>query len=69
MARAAYEDSSDLYVRWTPKGGIAASGDFEYTSAVGVVTSAPYPVGEAGSGEPVMIEFSVRAASIVKAVL
>jgi len=67
VIRAAYEAGSSLYVRWSPKGGDAS--EFMFTSAVGVVTNAPYPVGESGSGDPTMFEFTVKVASITKSVI
>lgn len=67
VVRAAYEAGSSLYVRWSPKGG--ETGEFMFTSSAGVVTNAPYPTGEAGSGDPTMIEFTVKVASITKSVV
>lgn len=59
--RAQYEAGSDLYVRWSPKGG--STGDKQYT-ANGPVTSFAYPAGEAGSGDAVLCQFTVHVASI-----
>lgn len=64
VVRAAYESGTSLYVRWSPKGG--ASGSFQYTSAAGVVTAVTYPSGEAGSGDPLLVEFTVKVPGIVK---
>jgi len=60
----AYESGSTLYVRWSPAGG--TSGDFQYTTDPGVVASCGYPKGEAGSGDPVLVEFTVKTASVTK---
>jgi len=62
--RAAYEGGTNLYVRWSPKGGTA--GNFQFATGAGYVTAFGYPVGEAGSGDPVLVEFTVMAASITK---
>ena len=65
--RAAYEDGSALYLRWSPKGG--STGAFQFTTSAGYVTTLGYPVGEAGSGDPVLIEFTLKCASITKSVV
>ena len=65
--RAAYEGGTALYVRWSPKGG--TTGNFQFVTDSGIVTSAVYPTGEAGSGDPVMFEFAVKVAKITKSVV
>lgn len=64
IVRAAYEAGSDFWLRYSPAGG--ATGDFQYT-AKGIITSAPYPMGEAESEDPIMLEFEMEASSITKA--
>jgi hypothetical protein len=64
--RAAYEAGTSLYVRWSPKGG--ATGNFQFTTDAGVVTSIAYPVGEAEKGDPVLCEFTIETAKITKSV-
>jgi ABC-type glycerol-3-phosphate transport system substrate-binding protein len=65
-ARAAYEAGTSLYVRWSPKGG--STGNFQFVTDPGVVTSLVYPVGEAEKGDPVLCEFTVETAKIIKSV-
>lgn len=62
--RAAYEAGSSFYVRWSPKGG--ATGEFQYTTDAGVVTSFTYPGGESGSAEAIMCEFVLRTPKVTK---
>lgn len=62
--RAAYEAGSALYVRWSPKGG--ASGDFLFTSDAGIVTNPIYPTGEAGSGDPAAVSFTLLTPKVTK---
>lgn len=64
VVRAAYEAASALYVRWSPKGG--ASGNFMYTSDSGIVTSHPYPGGEAGDAAAVATEFTLATPKVTK---
>jgi hypothetical protein len=64
VVRPIYEAGSDFWVRWSPAGG--ATGDFTYT-AKGIVTSAPYPMGEAESEDPIFFEFEMECSSITKA--
>lgn len=63
--RAAYEAGTPYYLRWSPKGGGLST--FQYTTPAGVVTSFPYPGGEAGSADPVMIEFTLKVPYVTKA--
>jgi hypothetical protein len=65
--RAAYEGGTGLYVRWSPKGG--ATGSFQFTTDQGIVTSLTYPAGEAESGDPLMVEFTVQTAKVTKSVV
>lgn len=65
--RTAYEAGSALYVRWSPQGG--QSGEFQFTSDSGIVTSAPYPVGESGSADVVLFEFTVKTSKVTKSVV
>lgn len=65
IVRAAYENGTDLYVRWLPKGN--TTGNFQFSTSAGIAKSVPYPVGEAGSGDPAGIEFTVMVASVTKA--
>ncbi len=65
--RAAYEAGSNLYVRWSPKGG--QNGEFQFASDAGIVTDAPYPGGEAESGDVVLFEFTIKTPKVTKSVV
>lgn len=54
----AYKNGTDLYFRYTPKGG--ASGDLRFTSGKGFVTSPAYPQGEVSDGKPLMTELKIK---------
>jgi len=62
--RAAYEAGSAWYLRWSPKGGDSA--EFLFTSDEGIIKSFVYPVGEAGSGDPVQAGFTLTVPKITK---
>lgn len=64
VIRAIYEAGSDHYMRWSPKGG--DSGEFLYTTDAGIVKSPLYPGGDAGSGDPVMVEYVLETPKITK---
>lgn len=63
-ARAAYEAGTAFYIRWSPKGG--QTGEFQFTTAQGVIKNFKYPPGDANSGEPVICSFDLQAPSIAK---
>jgi hypothetical protein len=65
--KTAYEAGSAFYVRWSPGGGDA--GDLGFTTSIGVIKTAPYPAGEADSGEAILTEFEVECASVTGAVI
>lgn len=67
VAQAAYENATALYVRWEPKSG--DTGEFRYTTSIGVVLHPPYPQGEYGSGEVVTFEFAIECTSITRTVV
>ena len=67
VVRAAYENGTSLYVRWSPKGG--ASGNFQYVTDAGYVSGAPYPVGNAGSADAVPLAFTVKVPKVTKSVV
>lgn len=64
MTKTAFESGSDLYVRWSPKGG--TSGNKQYTSSVGIVTDPPWPKGDADSGDPVLVTTKIKCTSITE---
>src|SRR5512139_3285052 len=60
----AYEDSSEIMVRYSPRGG--AAGSRRYTSGAGYVKTNPYPGGDVQSGDPLRCDFSVVIPSLTK---
>ena len=66
VVRAAYENLTPYYLRWSPKGG--TTGQFQYTTTVGIVKNPVYPAGEANSAAPIMAEIVLAVAKITKAV-
>lgn len=56
-----------LYIRWSPKGGDAT--EFMITSGAGIITSLGMPGGESQSGDPVVVDFTVRVPSLTKSVV
>jgi hypothetical protein len=67
MARAAYEAGTPFFVRWSPRGG--ASGQAQYTTSAGVITSLRYPSGETASGDILLTEVTVRCANITRSLV
>jgi hypothetical protein len=65
--RGVYEAGTAFYLQWSPGGGDV--GDFQFTTAEGVVTNAPYPGGDPAPGDPIAFEFTVRVPSVTKAVV
>lgn len=61
MAKDAYEAGSLFYVRWSPAGG--ATGDLRFTAS-GIVSAFTYPKAEAGPGDPIAFEFTLKAPNI-----
>ena len=68
-ALSALENHTVLQVRWSPFGGTAAS-DKIYTTneTYSFVTSCLPPAGEAGSGDPIMFEFTVKTSDVLQTV-
>ena len=69
VARAEFEadDGDAFYVKFSPAGG--SGGDFEYSSGAGELVSFEYPPADASSGDPVLCSFTVKCASLTKAVI
>lgn len=65
--RAAYEAGSDLYFRWSPKGG--TTGQFQFTTDKCIVITPAYPSGEASSADAIAFEFKLKCLTITKAVV
>lgn len=58
-----------VQIRWAPKGG--GTGDYQFSSATlgNVLKNVTPPVGEAGSADPVMSEFTIETPSITSAAI
>lgn len=54
----AYKNGSDIYFRYSPKGG--STGDLRFTSGKGFVTTPAYPGGEVSEGTPQMVELKLK---------
>jgi len=63
----AYKAGTALYLRYSPLGG--SQGQFMYTTDEGIVTTAPYPGGDVGSGEPIPVEFTLKTAALNDSVI
>ena len=64
---AAYENGSQVMLRWSPAGG--NTGDRRFVTSPAYVTSAVYPSGESSSGDPITIEATLRCAAITQEVI
>lgn len=67
LAKAAFENGTDLYIRWSPKGGTSTQKMF--TSSVGIVTDPVYPTGDADSGDPVLISVKIKCTQITESTI
>ncbi len=65
----AFKAGSLVQFRWAPKGG--ATGDYQFSTATAgnVMKNVTAPVGEAGSGDPVLSEFTLETPDIDDAVI
>lgn len=57
--------NSGLYVRWAPKG--SATGNYQFTSDLGVITEFVWPQGDPDKGEPVMAGFTLKTPQATQA--
>ena len=64
--RTAYENATNMYVRWAAKG--TAGGNFLFTCDPGIVTIPVYPTGEAHPGTAVTVVLSTKVPRITKSV-
>jgi hypothetical protein len=64
VLRAAYENKTDLYIRWIPAGSVASN--FQFTSSAGKVLTPPYPGGEVDGGEAILVEGTIKASTVTK---
>lgn len=58
VLRAAFENATPYYVRYTVKP--ATTGNSRFTSDAGYITNCPYPEVDSTSGDPVTCEFTIR---------
>jgi hypothetical protein len=57
-----------VYLRWAPDGNTASN--LQYTTPATKISSGPYPAIDAGSGDPLMVEFTAGpVASITRATI
>lgn len=62
------ENGADVYVRWTPISETATAGHGIYSTGKGKLKSFQYPPVDAASGDPIMVTFTVTAATITRTV-
>lgn len=62
LFNTAYSTPSDLYVRWSPKGG--TTGQLRFTSNAGIVSEPVYPVGDVEKGDIVKINCTLECTVI-----
>lgn len=62
-----YLNGTALKLRWAPKG--SATGNFRYTSDTGYLGTFTPPVGEYGSGDPILISFELNTPSYSRAAM
>jgi len=60
----AYVNGSDVYMRYSPKGG--STGNLMFTSGKGFVVSPVYPQGEVSDGNPTMCELTFKCPGFTK---
>ena len=63
----AYVNGTDVYMRYSPKGG--NSGNLRFTSGKGFVTSPVYPKGEVSDGVPTMCELTFKCPGFSKSTI
>lgn len=63
----AYEAGTDLYIRWSAKGG--DSGELMHTSSAGIVKSFVTPQGASDSGDPILFDLVLEVASITESTI
>lgn len=66
--RTAHETAGGgrMQVRWAPKGSTAGNQQFS-TGSDSKISEFPYPAPDAGSADPILLEFKVKTASIAVA--
>ena len=63
----AYENGTDVYIRWSPKGG--DSTELMYTSSAGIVKNAVYPQGDSSGADPLMVDLVLEVATITESTI
>lgn len=63
----AYKNGTDIYFRYSPKGG--SPGQLRFTSGKGFVTTPAYPQGDVGDGTPLMTELKLKCPGFTDAVI
>jgi hypothetical protein len=64
IALDAWNNNTDLYYRWTPKG--TSGGNYRFTTGAGRVLAQPLPTGEAASGDVLVIEIGVSVGAVTQ---
>jgi len=67
MGQTAYDNKTNLRLRWAPKG--STIGNFRFTAAQGPVMKPVLPQGAADSSDAIPIELVIKTLSIVKATI
>lgn len=62
VSETAYLNQTDLYFRWIPKG--TTTGNRRYTTARGVVTNQPMPVGDPGAGDVATVDINLYTGAV-----
>ena len=65
--RAAYENATNTYIRWTAKG--KTTGNFLFTCDPGIVTMPVFPTGEAHPGTAVTVVLTQKSPRIAKSLV
>jgi hypothetical protein len=65
LMKAAYENRTAAYFRWSPKG--ADAGELRYTTGIGRITAFKYPSGKAEDAAPVQMTIQLTTPSIASA--
>lgn len=65
LAKAAYENATQLDARWWPIGN--TTGNAQFTTDGGLVVTPPYPVGSSESADPVAFMLRIQCKRVVEA--
>jgi len=58
---------SGLYLRWAPKAN--TTGNYQFTSDLGVITELAWPQGDPDKGEPVVVSFTIHTPQATQAAI